>query len=465
MSPELNTELVILSACMNSQAGYDLVSQKITEDDFYFMGSKIIYSAIRKRRELAKPVDGLIISNMIADDPRSNIELFAVGMGYPRDEICLEIEGLSVFHSEHEGYIEQLLDQSITRALLAVRASLTEIAGSGESSALKTDKALDCVQRIASKIEPDQLPSLKAIIRGAIDEFDSRLESRSKIRGLATGFKHIDTALSGLQNGEMYVLAAKSGAGKSTLALNIAHNVSRAHKVQFFSLEMPAEQLVTRMLCAEGNIQLEAVMNGTATSDECTAYSGAARNVVNLNMEIDDRAGVSLEQFASRARIAKTKHGTELIVVDYLQYMNARADSRVNEIAKISNGIKQVAKDLNIPILVLSQMNRENEKRGDKRPIMSDLKESSAIEHDACAVLFIYIPEMYETVTSENRNHVEIIIRKNRHGMTGTHFLYKDFSYGRFNDWGDYAYPETKTPDQSNVQSFRSKYANRKGAS
>lgn len=439
-----NIENLVISHCLKSAEALDLVTQRVTQSDFYRIENQVMFGAIERLHSEGRKVDGAVVGSQVQNDLRiKNCRFEDVFNGYSVKEWPLILEQLD--NSTHQnliGYIDELLNYSISRSLRKAGNDIYEAANSGLSPDEKLTQAARALGRVSDRIEPDEMPSMRSIVKQSLIEFNDALESDQSIRGIPTGYRQIDKALSGLINGEMYVLAAKSGAGKTTLGLNIAQNMAAHSKVKVFSLEMPSSQLVTRMACRAKRVPLEVAMNGTATGQQIGAYSDGLGDVTRLQMQIDDRAGVTIEQLKSRARLAKLKEGVDVIVVDYLQYLRCPGqDNRTMEITRISNGLKEIAKDLDIPVLVLSQLNRENEKRGNKRHVMSDLKESSAIEHDACAVLFIYIPSMYETVDEKSKNHVEIDIAKNRHGRTGKHWLIKDFEYGQFLDWGDMPYP------------------------
>jgi len=438
-----DSESLLLAIAIKSNEGFDFVNSQVVENDFYFVENRVLFAGISGLMRRGRKVDGVTLADAIQSDERIYRCDFLAEFGENEHDWPMLLEQLDMSqHSNRQGYVDAVLDHAVSRSLLSASEQISVIASEPGDADQKLDKATGALELISQRIQPDTLPTLAQIAMRSVENFEDMLRSGQGIRGLRTGFRRIDTALSGLMNGELYIIAAKSGMGKSTLAFNIAQNIAATHNVKFFSLEMPAEQLVTRMACRAGNISLDKVLNGTANESEQGDYATALAHIVNLKLSIDDRAGVTIEQLKARARMAKMQEGCDLIVVDYLQYLKCKEESRTMEITRISNGLKEIAKELDIPVLALSQMNRDNEKRGDKRPIMSDLKEASAMEHDACAVLFIYIPAMYGLVPEDEKNHVEIIIPKNRHGRTGTHFVYRDFQYGRFNDWGDYPYPE-----------------------
>ena len=442
-----NTELLAISLCVKSEEGFDLVSSKLVESDFYFIECRVMFAAVCKLRSENREVDGAVLAANVIHDPRFIQCQFDDEFGESHESICLLMDELSSVHTKHAEYVEEIIANSISRSLLTVCGSISDIAGSNISSDEKLSKASEALSVVSERIQPDTLPTMQEIIKGSLDEFMAAKESGKGLRGISTGYKQIDLALSGLINGELYIIAAKSGAGKTTLALNMAQNISKTHKVKFFSLEMPATQLVTRMACRALSLPLAPVMNGTTTDNQEENLSAGFMSLMELKLQIDDRASVTIEQFASRARIAKAKEGCDLIVVDYLQLLQCHGQqNRTMEITRISNSLKAIAKELDIPIIALSQLNRDNEKRADRRHVMSDLKESSTIEHDACAVLFIYIPSMYEKDIEEcDVKNVEIDIAKNRHGRKGKHWIVEDLEHAQFKDWGDKPYPKANS--------------------
>lgn len=440
-----NIENLVISMCLKSPELLDMVSQKVTEDDFYLIENRVMYAAIDRLRLQSRRVDGAVVAAQIELDERFVRCQFYDEFGYPPKEWALVLEQLDDTHQNHEGYVEELINASISRSMLSAGQKINDLAHSNLNSDEKLTSATGALSNIADRIEPDDIPTMRQIVMQSLVEFNAAIESGQSLRGIPTGYKQIDKALSGLIKGELYVIAAKSGSGKTTFALNIAQNIAKHSQVKIFSLEMPSSQLATRMACRERRVPLSAVLNGTADDTETEAYSEGMRSVLELGMTIDDRAAVTIEQLKSRARMAKIKENVDLIVVDYLQYLKCpKQDNRTMEITRISNGLKEIAKELDIPVIALSQLNRENEKRGNKRHVMSDLKESSAIEHDACAVLFIYDPTKYENVAEDAKNNIEIDIAKNRHGRTGKHWLVKDWAYGNFIDWDENRpYPES----------------------
>jgi replicative DNA helicase len=245
--------------------------------------------------------------------------------------------------------------------------------------------------------------------------------------GIPTGFTDIDRLLGGLQRSDMVILAARPSVGKTSLALGFAHNAAKrfGQRVAFFSLEMSNEQVVQRLISAETGINAQRLRRGEIEQDEWSRFIKATNDLAETHFFIDDTPGASALELRSKARRLHAEVGIDLVVVDYLQLMRGdfRSENRVQEISSISRALKALARELNVPVLALSQLSRGVESRTDKRPILSDLRESGALEQDADVVMFIYRDELYNENT-ERKNLADIIVAKHRNGPTGTVTLY-----------------------------------------
>ena len=245
---------------------------------------------------------------------------------------------------------------------------------------------------------------------------------KEKYQGAKSGYADLDRVISGLNKSDLLILAARPGMGKTSFALNLTANVCRRHKdkeVVVFSLEMSKEQLATRMLSAEALVTSDHLMKGTIDEKEWEKLAQGADRMAEMNMYLDDTAGITVVQMKAKLRRLKN---VGLVVIDYLQLMNSgkKAESRVNEISDITRQLKLMAKELNVPVITLSQLSRSVESRPDKRPLLSDLRESGSIEQDADIVMFLYRDGYYNKDKAEDVNLAECIVAKNRHGETGT---------------------------------------------
>jgi replicative DNA helicase len=323
-------------------------------------------------------------------------------------QTCTEVVG-RVY--EHEGEVDALLDE-VERDIL--RISETRVEG-------KTDK-------------------IKELVKKAINTIEDFHQRQGMLTGIGTGFTDLDKMTSGLHGGEMVVVAARPSMGKTSLAMNIAEHVSIEEKlpVGVFSLEMTSESLVLRMLCSRSRVNLRNVREGFLAERDFPKLTGAAGKLANAPLFIDDSSGLSILQLRAKARRMYQQHGIKLFIVDYLQLLHStarRADNRQQEIADISNGIKSLAKELNVPVIVLSQLNRELEKDKDRKPRLSDLRESGAIEQDADVVCLLYKPSRDdEDAAGEEADAmpVNLLIAKQRNGPTGDVHLTFLKQYTRF---------------------------------
>ena len=272
----------------------------------------------------------------------------------------------------------------------------------------------------------------KQMLTSFTDHMEICLASKGGITGLSTGFPQLDNACKGMHGGELIVLAARPAMGKTNFALNLASNVINQDKsVLFFSLEMTTDQLTGRMCASRGNILYDKVLGANFEDDEWNRYNDFNATYMGRNIFVDDDAGLTIADIRSKSRQIKMKHGLDLIIVDYLQLVGAPGSSPTEIVENVSRGLKRLAKDMDCPVVALSQLSRECEKRADKRPMLSDLRQSGAIEQDADIVAFLYREVIY-TPNYPQAHIAELIIRKLRHGKTGTIPLLTEFEYCRF---------------------------------
>ncbi|MEA3333513.1 MAG: replicative DNA helicase, partial [Pseudomonadota bacterium] len=264
---------------------------------------------------------------------------------------------------------------------------------------------------------------INEVVKNSFAAIDAAYRSNTMITGVPTGFTGIDNLTCGFQRSDLIIIAGRPSMGKTSFALNIAHNTAAnpdiISHVAFFSLEMSKEQLVTRMLCSQSEINAQTIRRGLLKDDDWPRLSEAAAVVSELPIYIDDTAAISVMEMRAKARRLKNGKGLDMVVVDYLQLMRGDGESREREISEISRSLKAMAKELDIPVVALSQLNRSVESRIDKRPQLSDLRESGAIEQDADVIMFVYRDEVYNKDNPENAGLAEILVRKQRNGPTG----------------------------------------------
>jgi replicative DNA helicase len=282
--------------------------------------------------------------------------------------------------------------------------------------------------------------SMREIVKSSFKTIEALYEKKETVTGIATGYKDIDDLTSGLQPSDLILIAGRPSMGKTAFSLNIAQNASLVHgkTVAVFSLEMAKEQLVMRMLCSEARVNAHSLRSGFLSQTDWPKLTTAAGRLADANIYIDDSPAISAMEMRAKTRRMKAERGLDLIIVDYLQLMSSRmrTDSREQEISEISRSLKALAKELNVPVVALSQLNRGVESRHDKRPILADLRESGAIEQDADVIIFIYRDEIYNKDTLE-KGIAEIIIGKQRNGPVGTRKLTWLDKYTRFEDLSD----------------------------
>jgi len=284
------------------------------------------------------------------------------------------------------------------------------------------------------------LLSMRDIVKSSFKTIEALYEKKETITGVATGFKDIDEITSGLQASDLIIVAGRPSMGKTAFALNMAQNAALVHKknVAVFSLEMAKEQLVMRMLCSEAKVNAHSLRSGFLSHTDWPKLTTAAGRLSEANIFIDDSAAISAMEMRAKTRRMKADKGLDLVIVDYLQLMSSRSrtDSREQEISEISRSLKALAKELSVPVVALSQLNRGVENRQDKRPLLADLRESGAIEQDADVIAFIYRDEVYNKETLE-KGVAEIIIGKQRNGPVGIRKLAWLDKYTRFEDLSD----------------------------
>jgi replicative DNA helicase len=417
--PPQNTdaEASLLGSILLDSDALVRVADKITSNDFYENRHGVIYETMLELYESRKPIDVLTLSSLLKD--KNRLEQSG-GSSYLAD---LTNMVPTAAHAEH--YAEIVSQKAIRRRL--IRAS-EEINLLGYDEEKPVGNLLETAEQelfnVSQKYIKQDLVSVEDILSASFDRLDELHKDKSSIRGVPTGFKDMDNMLAGLQASDLIILAARPSMGKSTLAMNIAHNVAAKAKqsVLVFSLEMSKEQLVDRLLAAEAGIDSWNIRTGNLSDADFEKLGQAMGTLSEAPIYIDDTPGISVLELRTKARREQHKRPLGLIVVDYLQLMtgsSSSGDNRVQEISEISRGLKAVARELNVPLIALSQLSRSVENRTPQIPQLSDLRESGSIEQDADVVMFIYREDYYNPET--DRQHVtDILIRKHRNGPTGT---------------------------------------------
>jgi replicative DNA helicase len=410
----LEAETSVLGAVLLENEALNRVLEILTEDDFYREAHRRIFSAILHLYEHSEPVDLITLSEVLKTrgdlDPVGGVEyLNSLVNGVPT--------------AANISYYAKIIKEKAILRKLINRA--TEIVSQSYSNSGDVDEFIDQAERTIFEISEDRVrPSfypIKDLIKSSFKTIERLYEKRQLITGVPTGFQRLDELTSGLQPADLIIIAGRPSMGKTAFALNIAQHASvrATTPAAIFSLEMSKEQLALRMLCSEAKVDAHRLRGGFLSEADWPKLTRAAGSLSEAPLFIDDTPGLSALEMRAKARRLKIEHNLGLVIVDYLQLMRGRAsaDSREQEISDISRSLKALAKELSIPVIALSQLNRRVEERGDKRPQLSDLRESGAIEQDADVILFLYRDEVYNK-SEENRGKAEIIIGKQRNGPT-----------------------------------------------
>ncbi len=421
MAPHsVEAEQAVLGGLMLANDAWDRVADRVSEEDFYRREHRLLFRAIGELAEADQPRDVVTVSEWLAQRG----ELDSVGNLAYLGQLAQDTPSAANIVA----YADIVRERSILRQLIAVSNEIAAdaFAPQGRTSKEVLDKAEAKVFAIADQGQRhgQGFVNIKRVLAGTLDRIDTLFQSDSPITGTATGFDELDELLSGLQRSDLLIVAGRPSMGKTSFAMNIAEHVALTEQepVAVFSMEMPAEQIATRMISSLGRVELQKLRSGQiGEADWPRIHSAIALLSQKSHLFVDDTPGLTPSELRARARRLKREHGLSLILVDYIQLMQVGGgtENRATELSEISRALKGIAKELDVPVVVLSQLNRSLEQRTDKRPVMSDLRESGAIEQDADVILFIYRDEVYDE-DSPQKGTAEILVRKQRNGPTGT---------------------------------------------
>ena len=431
-------ERAILGGLMLETERYDAVSEIIEFTDFEGQDHQNIFQSMGELVNSNKPLDPLTVSDRLDS---KNLLTRAGGKNY-----LIDLASTSPSAANLEAYAGMIRQKSISRKLMKINSEISEliINPQGKEAAELLDEAETKIFSLndeASRTSTN-IQKLDELIPQSIERMNEIAKNGSSLLGASTGYKDLDSKLQGLQNGDLIIVAARPSMGKTALSMNIVENFVLNKDifggVLVFSLEMPAESLTTRLLASNAKIDQQKVRSASMNQADLKKFMESSSKLKDLPLYIDDSSMLSPMELRARARrIARQEpNGLSLIVVDYLQLMQlpASQENRVNQISEISRSLKMLAKELNVPVIALSQLNRAVEQRPNKRPIMADLRDSGAIEQDADVILFIYRDEVYNE-DSEEGNKAEIIIGKQRNGPIGKVNLTFLKEFTRFEDF------------------------------
>ena len=415
----IDAEQAVLGGLMLDERAWERIADKLSEDDFYRKDHRLIFRAIAELSEKNMPCDAVTLGEWF--DSNGLGELVG-GSSY-----VLQLANSTPSAANILAYAEIVREKSILRQLIDAG---TQITGDGfQPEGRSTQEILESAEQKVFHIAESgargrkNFVAMRAAVKEAFQILHQRYESKGAVTGLATGFTDLDELTAGLQPSDLIIIAARPSMGKTALAVNLAEHAALKLKkaVAIFSMEMSASQLAFRLISSLGRINQQHLRTGDIQEEEWPRVTSAITLLSDAKIFIDDTPALSPGELRARARRLKREHDLGLIVIDYLQLMAVpgNKENRATEISEISRGLKALAKELNIPVIALSQLNRSLEQRTDKRPVMADLRESGAIEQDADVIIFIYRDEYYNPETNE-KGQAEIIIGKQRNGPTGT---------------------------------------------
>lgn len=436
----VQAEQSVLGGLMLDNQTWDTVADKVVEEDFYYRGHKLIFRVIAELADKQMPFDIITISEAL----RAAGQLEDAGGFAYLGVIAKDTPSAANIAT----YASIVRDRSVLRQLIHIG---TEIANSafnpeGQNTAELIESAERAIFKIAEQLQRGQsgfIP-IKTLLAKAVDKIEMLYEQEGTVTGAATGFTDLDNLTSGLQPADLVIVAGRPSMGKTTVAMNMAENVAikTGLPVAVFSMEMPGDALAMRMMSSLGRIDQNKIRTGKLEDDEWPRLTSAINLLAETKLFIDDTPALNPTEVRARARRLMREHGQiGLVVLDYIQLMQSPSsgDNRVQQISDISRGLKALAKELNVPVIALSQLNRNLEQRPNKRPIMSDLRESGAIEQDADLILFVYRDEVYNE-DSPDKGVAELIIGKQRNGPLGTVRLTFLGQYTRFENFAGPAY-------------------------
>ncbi len=429
----LEAERAVLGALLIDPDAIIKIANFVQPEDFYRQSHGWIYEAIRSLNDRREPIDFVtLVDELERRDQLTNIG----GPAYITDLISTTPTAIYVDH-----YARIVERAALLRRLISAAGQVAELA---YDESQEVDEVINRAESIIfgvsqSRIHRDLMP-VKAIMPEVVDRISFLTRNRDRMMGVPTGFTQLDKILGGLQDSDLIILAGRPGMGKTSFGLTIAQQAAKYHdqRVAVFSLEMSKEQLVQRLLSMETSIDSHRLRQGDVRDEnEWNALLEAANRLSSSPIHIDDTPAATVNEIRTKARRLYTESGIDLIMIDYMQLMSGqtgiRSENRQQEISYISRSLKALARELNVPVMALSQLSRAVESRADKIPMLSDLRESGSIEQDADVVLFIYREDYYIEDT-DRQNIADIVVAKHRHGMTGTISLYFQKELTQFRD-------------------------------
>ncbi|RAK20553.1 primary replicative DNA helicase [Anoxybacillus vitaminiphilus] len=425
----IEAEQAVLGAIFLDSAALTLASEVLVPEDFYRASHQKIFHAMLKVADKGEPVDLVTVTAELAD---AKMLEEVGGVSY-----LSELANSVPTAANVEYYARIVEEKSILRRLIRTATSIAQEGYTREDEVNDLlNEAEKKIMEVSQRKNTGGFQNIKDILVQTYDNIEMLHNRKGEVTGIPTGFIELDRMTAGFQRSDLIIVAARPSVGKTAFALNIAQNVATKtnENVAIFSLEMSAQQLVMRMLCAEGNINAQNLRTGKLTPEDWGKLTMAMGSLSNAGIYIDDTPGIRVSEIRAKCRRLKQESGLGMVLIDYLQLIQGSGRNRENrqqEVSEISRSLKALARELEVPVIALSQLSRSVEQRQDKRPMMSDIRESGSIEQDADIVAFLYRDDYYDK-DSENKNIIEIIIAKQRNGPVGTVQLAFIKEYNKF---------------------------------
>ena len=423
-----DAERSVLGGMLIDGGALELALEQLREEDFYLPAHQAIFSGMREIRSAGGAVDLVTLSNAL--ERHGKLEMVGGAL------YLSELMGFVPTAANAQEYIGIVEEKSVRRLLIRAGG---EIIRDGMNDEGELENTLNAAERriydITMRTSADTLTPIDQIVPEAFNEISELMERRGKITGVSTGFTELNRMTNGFQKSDLIIVAARPAMGKTAFALNIAQYAALHDNrtVVVFSLEMSASQLVQRMLCTEATVESQKIKEGTVTSEDLKRLIDVMEPMSRAKLFIDDSGGATVPEIRSKCRRLRARHGLDMVVIDYLQLMQSgggrKSDSRTQEVSDMTRQLKLLARELDVPVVLLAQLNRGPETRLDHTPMIADLRESGSIEQDADMVILLYRPAVYD---EEADNTSQAIIAKHRHGPTGTVMLAWQGEYTRF---------------------------------
>lgn len=411
-----DAEKSVLGAMLLSSEAVLLANETLRPDDFYDPARREIFDAMLHLAGMSRPVDLVTLSEELTR--RGKLE------GVGGLDALIDLSRFVPSAANIAAYIRIVDEKATLRKLIAASGQISAMSYQGEE---ETEAILSASEKLIYDITMrkggEMLRPIQPILIDTYDMIDRLVQNKGRVEGVPTGYKGLDDLLTGMHAGELILIAARPSMGKTSLGLNIVENaaIRAGAKVAVFSLEMPAEQLAMRMMCTEAQVNMHNVRRGVLSDEEWLNLCGAMAKIGEASIFIDATSGITVPEIRSKARRLQMEQGLDLVMIDYLQLMSGsgKFGSRQEEVSGISRALKGLAQELRVPVVALSQLSRAAAGRSDHRPVLSDIRDSGAIEQDADVVMFIHREDYYNK-DAENKNVAEIIVAKQRNGALGT---------------------------------------------